>query len=136
MLTLLGLLLLALVALIEASVLPIILPTLLHVNVRPDLLVLLVVAVTLAGSLQDGVIWGFCGGLLLDLLAGLPLGTNALCLVGVALLANFGTSNPFRAHLVMPVGMAAGGTLFYYLLLLALRTVQGQHFAWGGALLG
>ncbi len=136
MLTLIGFLLVALVGLLQAAVLPVLLPSLLHTGVRPDLLVLLVIAVTLTGSLQDGVLWGFFGGLLLDLLAGLPLGSNAFCLVVVALVAGLGTRNPFRAHLVMPLGMAFGGTTLYYLLLLGLRTVQGQHFAWGASLLG
>ena len=136
MLTLIGFVLAALIGLLQTAVLPVLLPSLLHVGVRPDLLVLLVIAVTLAGSLQDGVLWGFFGGLLLDLLAGLPLGSNALCLVLVALAASLGSRNPFRAHLVMPLALAFGGTGLYYLLLLGLRTVQGQHFAWGGALLG
>lgn len=136
MLTLIGFVLAALIGLLQTTVLPVLLPSLLHVGVRPDLLVLLVVAVTLAGSLQDGVLWGFFGGLLLDLLTGLPLGSNALCLVLVALAASLGSRSPFRAHLVMPLVLACGGTALYYLLLLGLRTVQGQHFAWGSALLG
>ena len=106
MLTLIGLVLVAVIGLLQTAVLPVLLPSLLHVGVRPDLL------------------------------AGMPLGSNALCLVLVALAASLGSRNPFRAHLVLPLALAFGGTLLYYLLLLGLRTVQGQHFAWGGALLG
>ncbi|HET7077741.1 MAG TPA: rod shape-determining protein MreD [Chloroflexia bacterium] len=136
MLTLVGLSLVLLAGLVQATVLPILLPQVAHIDVRPDLVILLVVAVTLADGLREAVIWAFCGGLLLDLLSTLPLGSSALCLLLVVLLARLASSNPFRAHLIMPLGMVFVCTLFYYLLLLSLRTLLGQHFAWLSALGG
>ncbi|HUS18002.1 MAG TPA: rod shape-determining protein MreD [Chloroflexia bacterium] len=136
MLTLVGLVLVFLAGLLQTSVLPILLPQVGHLDVRPDLLVLLIVAVTLAGSLRDAAIWAVAGGLFLDLLGALPLGTSAFCLLLVAMLAYFGTSNPFRAHLVMPLVMVFCCTILYYLVLMSLRTLFGQHFAWLNALGG
>lgn len=136
MLTVLGLILVTLAGLLQASVLPVLAPQLAHLDVRPDVLVLLIISVTLADNLREATIWAFVGGLLLDLLSGLPLGVNAFCLLLVALLANLGTRSPFRALLVMPLGMAFVCTLFYYLLLLSARTVLGQHFSWADALGG
>ncbi|HMA36162.1 MAG TPA: rod shape-determining protein MreD [Chloroflexia bacterium] len=134
MMTVAGLVLVVLAGLLQTSVLPVLLPQAVHVDLRPDLLLLLVVAVTLAHSLHEATIWAFAGGLFLDLLSGVPLGTNALCLILVAALASLGTSNPFRAHLIMPLGMVFVCTIFYYLLLLGLRTILGQHFSWLDAL--
>lgn len=136
MLTVLGLLLAMLAGLVQATVLPIVLPAALHLDVRPDLLVLVIIAVTLAANLREAAIWAFVGGLFLDVLAAAPLGTNALCLLLVVLLASLGTSNPFRAHLVMPLGMAFLCTAFYYLLLLGMRSLAGQHFSWINAIQG
>src|SRR5262245_48760407 len=103
--TILGLGLLLIAALIQAQVLPIILPHL-GADLRPDLLVLLVVAITLVEGVQEGLIWGFCGGLLLDVLSpATRLGTNALCLILVALLASFGLAIPIRASALMPLIM-------------------------------
>ena len=130
MLTLVGVVLVLLAGLLQATVLPVVLPQVVHLDVRPDLLVLLVIAVALAHSLREAVVWGFVGGLFLDLLAGLPLGTTALCLVLTALLASLGARNPFRARLILPVALAFAGTGVYYLFLLIIRTLLGQHFAW------
>ncbi len=129
MLTLVGVGLVWLAALLQATVLPVILPQLL----RPDLVVLLVVAMAIAGSLREAALWAFAGGLFLDMLSTLPLGTNALCLLLTAVLAGLATLIPFRAQLVMPLGMAFLGTGSYDLLLLGMRSLLGQHFNWAGA---
>ncbi len=136
MLTLVGLLLIAIAGLVQTTMLPVLVPQLVHLDVRPDLMVLLIVAVVLADSLREATIWAFAGGIFLDLLSGLPLGANALCLLLVAVLAYLGSRNPFRVQLVMPLGMIFVCTVFYYLLLLALRTLLGYHFSWGDALAG
>jgi rod shape-determining protein MreD len=101
----LGMALMGLAVLIQAQVLPIVLPSL-GADLRPTLLVLLVVAVTLLQGVREGVLWGFGGGLLFDLFSPItPPGTNALCLVLIALLASLGLAIPLRASLVMPLIM-------------------------------
>ena len=132
--TLLGLILLALATLIQAQVLPIVLPHL-GADLRPDLLVLLVVAVTLVEGVQEGIIWGFAGGLLLDLFSpATRLGTNALALVLVALLASFGLAIPLKASAIMPLVMVFFGTLFYFVVLMGIRTLTGVPMDWGMSL--
>jgi rod shape-determining protein MreD len=132
--TLLGLGFLLAATLIQAQVLPAVLPHL-GVDLRPDLLVLLVVAITLVEGVQEGVVWGFCGGLLLDLFSpATRLGTNALCLVLVALLASLGLSIPVRVSALMPLVMVFIGTLFYFVLLMSIRTLFGVGMDWGMSL--
>lgn len=131
---LLGLGLLLVATLIQAQVLPTVLPHL-AIDLRPDLLVLLIVAITLVEGVQEGIIWGFCGGLLLDLFSpATRLGTNALCLVLVALLASLGLSIPIRLSAIMPLIMVFVGTLFYFVLLMSIRTLFGMGMDWGMSL--
>jgi rod shape-determining protein MreD len=115
-------------AVLQAVVLPQVVP----LQARPHLLVLLVVAVCLAESLYDAVIWGFMGGLLLDLMSGpvLPLGSNSLLLVLVALLSSLGQANPFQSRVFVPLVTAFGATIFYNLLWMALATALGNTVAW------
>jgi rod shape-determining protein MreD len=132
----LGVILLLLATLIQAQVLPIVLPQIVGgADLRPDLLVLLVVAITLVEGVQDGLLWGFGGGLLLDLLSpATRLGTNSLCLVLVALLASLGLSIPIRASAIMPPIMVALGTVFYFVLLMIIRMLTGVPIDWAMSL--
>jgi rod shape-determining protein MreD len=72
------------------------------------------------------------GGLLLDLMSGpvLPLGSNSLLLVLVALLSSLGQANPFQSRVFVPLVTAFGATIFYNLLWMALATALGNTVAW------
>ena len=61
-----GAIILFLASLVQSVVLPQAVP----LAARPELLVLLVVAVCLVEGLHDAVIWAFIGGLMLDLMSG------------------------------------------------------------------
>jgi rod shape-determining protein MreD len=52
-------------------------------GVRPDLLVLVVVAVAMASGATGGAVFGFVAGLVADLLFDLPVGVSALVYTGV-----------------------------------------------------
>jgi rod shape-determining protein MreD len=52
-------------------------------GVRPDLLVLAVVAVAMASDATTGAVFGFAAGLVADLLFGLPVGVSALVYTAV-----------------------------------------------------
>src|ERR1043166_126260 len=113
-----GALLLFIASLVQSVVLPQTVP----VAARPQFVVLLVIAVCLVESLYDGAIWGFMGGLMLDLmnLPLFPVGSNALILVLVALLASMGRASPFHNRLILPLVVAFTGTLFYFMMNMAL----------------
>jgi rod shape-determining protein MreD len=117
--------LLFLASLVQAVVLPQAVP----LSARPQFVVLLVIAVCLVESLYDAAIWGFTGGLMLDLMNGpmYPIGSNALILVLVALLASTGRGGPFRYRLVLPLAIAFGGTLFYIVMNMALAFALGHE---------
>jgi rod shape-determining protein MreD len=114
-------------ALLQAVVWPQAVP----ISARPHLVVLLVVAVCLAESLYDAVIWGFMGGLMLDLMSGpaLPLGSNALLLVLVALMASLGQANPFQSLLFIPLATGFLTTFTYHILHMGLSMALGNNLA-------
>lgn len=94
-------------------------------------MVLLVVAVCIAESLYEAVIWGFIGGLMLDLLSGpaFPIGTNALILVLLALLASMGQADPFHNLLLVPLVTVFIATVFYHILMMGVSLALGHDVA-------
>ncbi len=125
--TYIGAILLFIASLVQSVVLPQTVP----VSARPQLVVLLVIAVCLVENLYDAAIWGFVGGLMLDLMNGpiLPLGSNALIMVLVALLASTGRANPFHNRLVLPLAISFLGTLFYIMMTMSLSFALGNRVA-------
>ncbi len=119
-----GTILLFLSALVQSVILPKVVP----LAAMPHLVLLLVVAICLVESLHDAIIWGFVGGLILDLMTSpaLPLGSNALLLVLVALLASLGQADPFRTLVVVPLATVFGATIFYNIMLMLLHLISGE----------
>ncbi len=117
-------------------------------GVRPDLMLVSVIAWTLLAAfrtrelqylgeppslwrgINDGVIWGFAGGVFLDLLSGAPMGLSALSLMAAALVAGIlavgvASSTPISIILVTPVG-----TLVYHLVFLVGLALTGHPASW------
>ena len=81
---------------------------------RPDLVLLLVVTWSVIRGAEEGALWGFTGGLLMDVLSGSPMGmwTSSLTLVG------FVTGQPW--------GQALGSTVLRLAMMSALGTLLGH----------
>lgn len=75
---------------------------------------------------QEGLVWGFVGGLCLDVLSGGPLGASAIALMVVGLLSGQGETNIFRGNILLPMFVAPLGTLVYYGLLLVILELAGR----------
>ncbi|HYP41332.1 MAG TPA: rod shape-determining protein MreD [Chloroflexia bacterium] len=120
-----GAIFLFIASLVQAVVMPQSLP----VSARPHFVVLLVVAVCLAESLYDATMWAFVGGIMLDLMNGpiYPLGSNALILLLIALLASLGQANPFHNLIFVPLVTVFAATIFYYLMTMGLLFALGHH---------
>jgi rod shape-determining protein MreD len=127
---LLGLPLLALAAVLQATVL-----SRIHLlGGTVDLVLLLSLSWTLVGEWQGGPAWGLMGGLCLDLLSGGPLGANALGLVLVAYGASLSEGRFWRSHVLLPLATVLLGTIIYHLIYLALLAVSGHSVAWAASL--
>ena len=102
---------------------------------RPDLMLLVVLVWAVVRGVNAGLVWGFIGGLVVDLLSGGPLGTTVLALLSVVLVAGQpwgqGLSSPV-ARLLLP---AFVGVIVYHLVLLLALAFTGHATDWGFAVL-
>jgi rod shape-determining protein MreD len=125
---------LTLAALAEATLLP-------HLRVasaQPDLTLLLVGAWSLRRGVEEGAVWAFIGGMLLDLLSAGPFAAAMFGLLAVSLVlgvdpstgigrrqSRAGEGNPIT--LILGVSLA---TLLYHLVLLAALQLAGRPLDW------
>jgi rod shape-determining protein MreD len=105
------------VALVQATILPRINP----VSVAPDLVLVLLFVWAASRGTREALAWGFFTGILLDVLAQDPFGTNALALLPVALLAGLAHQRVFHANVLVPIVLVAVATVLRGAILLALR---------------
>ncbi len=123
----LGFPLLLLAAMVQGTILP-------HLRIfggQPDLVLLLVLAWAILDREQEGIVWAFVGGLLLDVLSGAPLGLSALPMVPIAYLIGLTEAQVYRGGTVLALLLAVGGALAYHALyLLLLNVLAGYPVAW------
>ncbi|HYI25705.1 MAG TPA: rod shape-determining protein MreD [Thermomicrobiales bacterium] len=110
-------LLLVLTALIQATVIPSLNPFL----VSPDLVLVFLFVWSGSRSLRESLFWVFVAGILMDALALDPLGTNALALVGVPLLAGLARQRVLQANILIPMALIGITTVIHGLVLGLLR---------------
>jgi len=127
---LLGLPLLAALAILQSSVVA----HLELLNGRPDLVLLAVIAWSLAGRPVEAMVWGLIGGAFLDTFSGQPMGTTSMALVLIAYLASWLEGRFWEAHLFMTFGVTLSASLLFYLIMLAVLLLAGQPIDWGLAL--
>ncbi|RIK44818.1 MAG: rod shape-determining protein MreD [Chloroflexi bacterium] len=82
-------------------------------GVKPDLVLLLVVAGALIYGSRAAIVWAFIGGIALDLFSGGPLGSSSLALIAAALVVGVGHHTLSRFNVLVPVTATALGTLVY-----------------------
>lgn len=122
--------LLVLLALLQATIVPAI-P---YVDIRPDLVLLLVLAWTMVRGTGEGAAGALVGGLALDVFSPLPLGTHALAMLAVIAPVGLLGAPFYRGNLAFPIGGAFLATVLYNVLLLVLLRILGQDVLWGGLL--
>jgi rod shape-determining protein MreD len=104
-------------------------------DVKPDLVLLVVISWSLLRGSKEGVIWALVGGIGLDLLSGAPFGTSALALLVLSLLAGMGELSVFRTHIALPLIATLLGSLAYNLFFLLLLHMRGCSIAWADSLI-
>jgi rod shape-determining protein MreD len=102
---------------------------------RPDLMFLVVLTWAIARSVDEGLVWGFIGGLIIDLRSGGPLGATALALVVVTFLAGQSWGQGIGSPVVHLLVLALVGGLAYHLILLIVLAWTGHTVDWGFSLL-
>ncbi len=100
---------------------------------QPDLLLVLVVCWSLFYGVSEGLIAAFVGGLALDVVAGLPLGTSPLALMPVCFLGMIGRTSIYVNNLWLPISLVALATPIEGALMLLIRQLRGIPVDWVGA---
>ncbi len=80
---------------------------------QADLVLVAVVAWGLTGRSKEAMIFGLIGGILLDLLSALPIGTTSLILVLIAYLVSLTEGRLWGAHLLTPLGVVFAASLIF-----------------------
>jgi rod shape-determining protein MreD len=122
--------LLLLLALLQATVVP----ALPFLEVRPDLVLLIILVWTMVRGLGEGAIGAFVGGIALDALSTFPLGSHALVLLLVILPLGWLAEPRYRGNLLLPIVGTFLATILYNVLLLTLSQILGLAPAWGPSL--
>lgn len=100
-------------------------------GVRPDLPLLLATSWGLLRGPRWGAIWGLGMGVLLDVLAGVPVGVFTVGLAVAGLLSGLGEGHLFRTHFLLPIGVTVLGTLIYYFCGMAVMAAMDWPVHWG-----
>lgn len=116
----------ALIALLQTTLVPL-LPTGLA---RPDLMLLLVVAWGIVKGGGEPLIWGLAGGLLLDLMSGMPFGIQTIALGAIGLLADAMETNFFRSNMFLPLAAIFFATFLYHIVIAATLQTFGYPITW------
>jgi rod shape-determining protein MreD len=95
----------------------------------PDLILMSVLSWMLLAGTEEGIVWAMVGGIVQDLISGIPTGTSALALVVVAFGANLVFGTIARNNLILPPIVAAMGTVVYHLMLVVLLSILGRNVA-------
>jgi len=117
------------IALVQSTIIP----YLAIGQIRPDLMLLTVVSWSLLRGNEEGIVWGFIGGLSLDLLSGAPFGLATFSLLVTSFLCGLGEANVFRTHVILPPVTAFAATLIYNALFLLLLGAFGYPVAWAAS---
>jgi len=123
--------LLVVVALLQVTVAP----HLTLLGARSDLMLLTVVSWSLLRGPREGIMWGFVGGLCLDLFSGGPFGLSALTLMAIGFFSGLGEMNVYRSRIALPIIAALTATLIHGFLYLSLSYIMGRSAAWLDTLL-
>lgn len=105
-------------------------PHLAVIGVKPNVVLPMVVAWSVVRGASEGVVWGFIGGLLLDLLSGAPVGISALTLTLVGFATNLGETAVFKSSLVLPLATVFAATLFNDGIQILLLQALGWDLTW------
>lgn len=122
---------LALVAIVQATLVPLIAIG----GFKLDLALMLVVAWGLLSAPGAAAVWGFIAGIFLDLVSGLPFGTQTFALTSIGLLMGPAQTTISRSNVVLPPAAMLVATLIYNILILGILSLLNWPIPWSDYLL-
>lgn len=125
----LGLAILSLVILVQGTLLS----RVRIIGVGANLLLVTVVCWSLTRNVQEGLVWAFAGGLGIDLVSGLPLGTSSLALMPTCFLAGIGRNSIYAQNIFWPVLLVILATPLHGWLILLTQQLRAVPVDWVGS---
>lgn len=95
---------------------------------HPSLVMLLVICWSLRSSLADGFVWALVGGILLDLLSILPIGTSSAALVLIVFVVNSFGQQLLRLRVIFLLAITAIATVFMTAYTVVALFLLGQSY--------
>lgn len=99
------------------------------VEVMPDFTMVIVLVWSAVRGAPEGLVWAFSLGMLLDVLALDPLGSNGLALLPAVVLGALGGQRFFHSGLIVPILATLVATFLHAVLLLLVRSSGGESLA-------
>jgi len=97
---------------------------------QPNLMLLVVLIWAVIRGIDEGLLWAFVGGLILDLLSGGPLASIALALLAASYLAGQSLGEEVGSQAVRVVFLTVLGATAYHLALMLLLDWSGHVVDW------
>ncbi|MBN1286959.1 MAG: rod shape-determining protein MreD [Anaerolineae bacterium] len=122
----LGLVLLSVVAILKSTLMP-------HLQVRggaPDLMLMIIISWALLAPYEEAFTWAFMGGIVQDLLSGVPLGASALGLLIVAFVANQLQTQLYRSNLLIVLSLTLAGSVVLHVVMMGVLAASGYAVNW------
>lgn len=101
---------------------------------QPNLMLLLVVLWSLVRGVDEGLLWAFLGGLIVDVLSGGPMAGTAIALLAAAYLAGQSLGEQVGSQVVRAMLLTVLGTAMYHLALLIVLDWTGHTVDWAFSL--
>ena len=103
---------------------------------QPDLVVLVVLAWAILDRGQEGMVWAFIGGLVLDLFSTTPFGISSIALLVVAFFVSLAESQVYRESFFLPLILGGlGAAVYHALYILLLRFLGDVPLQWSEVVL-
>ncbi|GAC1443116.1 MAG: hypothetical protein NVSMB52_01110 [Chloroflexota bacterium] len=102
----------------------------------PAIVLLAVVNWGILRGTDEGMLWGFLGGLCLDFFTGWPFGTSTVAMVTVASMVSLGGGTFIRTHTLLPLATVFVATVLYYLIAMFILESTQHPVQWINAVRG
>lgn len=115
---------LGLAAALSASIIP----QFAYLNGRLSLVMLLVLAWAIRSDLEGSFAWAFVGGIMLDLMSSIPLGTSSLAMILIVFVVNTISQQVYRVNVLMILALTIFATFFNQFVIYLILVMRGNSY--------
>ncbi len=120
----------ALMALAQAAFIP----AINVLSIGPNVVLVLILVWSADRGIGEGVIWALPVGILLDLLALDPIGSNTLALIPVAIIGGLARRRLFHSGVIIPMVLVVAATVVHQVIAAVVSSATGSSYSIGATL--